>query len=668
MGRTPTRSTIRYVRVNSMLSIRTLFWAVFVVFTFCLSGPSAWGADWPPINPDEIKMSQEPLSPEAPAVYLFRQVDRDDAAGNEYNYARIKVLKEEGRKYANVELQYSKGSSEIRDIRARVVQPDGTISNFEGQIYDRVVVKARGLRFFAKTFALPDVRVGSIIEYSYQYSWLWPLLRVYESHWILNEELFTKHAIFSLKPARWMSLRWSWKDLPGGTTPPRNEKGIIRLDVANIAAFEPEDYMPPPEELKARVDFVYDDIPEKDPILYWKIVGKSLNQNTEFFFSKRKLLNQALAEIVNPGDPPELKLQKLYERVQRIRNLSFEGKTAQEEKYEKLKDIRRVDDVWKRQYGDGAAIDLLFLALVRAAGFDAYEVMVSRRDEYLFSPQLPDSSRLNDVVVLVRLNGRDLYLDPGTAFVPFGLLPWAETAVKGLKLDKDGGSWVTTRLPDSTESRTERRAQMTLSEDGSLEGKLLVRFTGLVALSMRLEERGQDALHQKQFLEGEVKEWIPTSVEVDLVNQPDWNSSSQELVAEFNLKVPNWAIRAGRHELLPIGLFVAAEKSLFDAEHRAHPVYLSFPSEQSDALTISLPTDCKVSSLPASQIEDAHWMNYSSNADSQGTQVHLYRRLSVNFVMLDQKYYPTIRRFFHSVRTADNGQIVLQRGSASAGM
>ena len=45
-------------------------------------------------------MTSEPAAPGAPAIYLYRQVDRDDEGDREYNYVRVKILTEEGRKYA----------------------------------------------------------------------------------------------------------------------------------------------------------------------------------------------------------------------------------------------------------------------------------------------------------------------------------------------------------------------------------------------------------------------------------------------------------------------------------------------------------------------------------------------------------------------------------------
>ena len=54
------------------------------------------------------------------------------------------------------------------DIHARTIHPDGSIVNFDGKIVEKTTAKANGLQYVAKTFTLPDVRPGSIIEYRYR--------------------------------------------------------------------------------------------------------------------------------------------------------------------------------------------------------------------------------------------------------------------------------------------------------------------------------------------------------------------------------------------------------------------------------------------------------------------------------------------------------------------
>ena len=110
-------------------------------------------------------------------------------------------------------------------------------------------------------------------------------------------------------------------------------------------------------------------VADKDQDSFWKRIGKERSEQLEKFIGKRKAMEKAVAEIVSPNDTQEVKLRKIYDRVQQIRNTSYElWKTAQEEKREKEKPLENVEQVWKRGYGDTVQLTWLFLGLVRAAG------------------------------------------------------------------------------------------------------------------------------------------------------------------------------------------------------------------------------------------------------------------------------------------------------------
>ena len=125
-------------------SLRFVLVVLFFGSIILIQGPLAWaGEDWLPITPEELKMTSEPKAPGAQAICLYRQVDRDDLALRENIYYRIKIFTEEGRKYANIEIPFVNGSGNIKDIKARTIHPDGTIVNFEGKPYERMIVKAK---------------------------------------------------------------------------------------------------------------------------------------------------------------------------------------------------------------------------------------------------------------------------------------------------------------------------------------------------------------------------------------------------------------------------------------------------------------------------------------------------------------------------------------------
>jgi hypothetical protein len=633
----------------------------------------AWGGGFQPPSAEELKTTSEPLAPGAPAIILYRQVDRDDngRTSHEDNYLRIKILTEEGRKHADVEIPFFKGNQNVVNVKARTIRPDGSIVNFDGKVFEKNLVKGRGVKYLAKTFTLPEVQVGGIIEYFYTVDLKEEY--IFDSHWILSDELFTKKAQFSLKPyvATYVAyhLRWSWQSLPPGAVPPgQGPDHIVRMEASDIPAFQTEDYMPPPNELKSRVDFIYEEgSAERDQAKFWRQVGKKRNEQLESFVGKRKAMEQAVAQIVSPNDSQDVKLRKIYDRVQQIRNTSYElRKTEQEAKREKEKLAENVEDVWKRGYGNGVQLTWLFLGLARAAGFEAYGCWVSGRREYFFTPVTMQSAKLNSNVVLVKLNGKDVYFDPGGAFTPFGLLEWSETGVPGLRLDKDGGTWIKTTLPQASESRIERLGRLKLSETGDLEGKLTVTYIGLEAMYHRLEERHADEVERKKFLEERVTSQIEAAAQVELINKPDWTSSETPLVAGFNLKIPGWASNAGKRAVIPAAIFTAAEKGVFEHANRVHPIYFEYPHEKADDVAIELPPGWQVSSVPPPQNHNGGAIVYSLKVEQSPGTLRLTRKLTNDLLVLEQKYYAALRNFFQAMRTSDGAQIVLQPGEIHA--
>src|SRR6202035_1972020 len=97
----------------------------------------------------------------------------------------------------------------------------------------------------------------------------------------------------------------------GTAEPGQASNGVVRLEADNIPAFQTEDFMPPENELKSRVDFVYSQGSyEPNSDRFWKKTGKKFNERLESLLGKPNALAQAAAEIVSSGNSPEEKLAK----------------------------------------------------------------------------------------------------------------------------------------------------------------------------------------------------------------------------------------------------------------------------------------------------------------------------------------------------------------------
>jgi hypothetical protein len=146
---------------------------------------------------------------------LERQVYTDDEKRVQKEVVRIKIFTESGRSHADVEIPYIVKSTSIEDIRGRTVRPDGAVIPFSGAVFDKVIAKYKKFRYDAKTFTLPGVEVGSVIEYAYAVHWkdrLPDYVRnpgnyivqdgwtVPTTTWTVQQALFTRHAVFVLRP------------------------------------------------------------------------------------------------------------------------------------------------------------------------------------------------------------------------------------------------------------------------------------------------------------------------------------------------------------------------------------------------------------------------------------------------------------------------------------
>src|SRR2546423_5568088 len=323
-------------------------WLRRCVLIFCLAaGALAMDQkeDWLPITPQDLQVKEVPGNPGASAIQLYYANFINDSTLSEFVYHRIKVLTEKGKSWADVEIPFAKDIYDIKDLKARTIRPDGSIVEFTGKPFEKTIIKGQGIKLLVKAFTLPEVRVGSIIEYKYR--------TVYDrsltsDNWIVQHDLFTVRESFTFKPYEGAlagadfeaGSRLAWVALHLSKSNEIKRKGNnAELEMQNVPAFESEGLMPPQNNYKTSVHFFYlaPDISSADK--YWESVGKRWNESIEHFIGNHKEARDAAIQVIGDETDPEKKLRKLYARAQQIRNLSYEReRSAEELKKEKIKD------------------------------------------------------------------------------------------------------------------------------------------------------------------------------------------------------------------------------------------------------------------------------------------------------------------------------------------
>jgi hypothetical protein len=653
-----------------MRKLRCLVWFA------CLASASfsfAQKEDWLPIAQKDLQVKEVPGNPGADAIQLYYAHFIDGNNQTEFVYHRIKILTEKGRqpgKFADVEIPILPGFT-VSDLKARTIHPDGQIIDFTGKPFEKTLIKGQGFKFLAKTFTMPDVSVGSIVEYKYKLNS--PDGFAFNADWTIQHDLFTvkENLVFkpyegALKTEDGSPGRFSYtiSNLPN--IKPTQKGKTFELEMENVAAFEAEPHMPPEDTYKPQVRFFYGDNSLTSADKFWQDRSTKWSEVVERFIGNHKEVRDAAAEAVGGETDPEKKLRKLYARAQQIRNLTYEReRTTEEEKKEKLKPNENVADVLQRNHGTHREITLLFVALARASGFDASVLFVSSRKSKVFEKNLPDSRQLDSDVADIQVNGKEVYLDPGTKFCPYGFTRWIKTSTEALKLDKRSGGFI--RIPAAPQDKAViyRTANMALSEDGSAKGDVTVNYTGGEALERRLDAFVTDEAGRKKNLEDELKTWLPNGATVRMTGAEGWEATNESLVAHFTVEITSYASAAGKRLLLPSYLFQAKQKDAFKSAERKFPIYFPYAFAEVDTITIKVPAGRSLEGAPPQQQAGLPYALYSNTSEFDGTQLVTKRELRVNGIWFPQKDYAQLKDFFNKVQSGDEQQAVLRVGGGT---
>jgi hypothetical protein len=131
---------------------------------------------WLPISNAEREMKAPLVEKDAGVEAIFWKVHvMDDVLGGQelqrilYHYVRLKVFDEKGKaKATTIEIPFTENES-IMYVTGRTVKADGTeLELKKDSIYDRDRVRVGGLRSKVKSFAMPGVEPGAIVEYRWR--------------------------------------------------------------------------------------------------------------------------------------------------------------------------------------------------------------------------------------------------------------------------------------------------------------------------------------------------------------------------------------------------------------------------------------------------------------------------------------------------------------------
>ena len=637
------------------------------------------GDDWRPVDAADLALKAPVVEKDADAEAIFWEVRIDDNPEGDLifsHYIRIKVFTERGREsQSKIDIPFGKifGSNiKIQNISARTIKPDGSIIELKkGDVFERTLVKTSGLKVKAKSFALPGLEPGCIIEYR------WLEVRVDRSaNYVtldFQRDIPVQRVKYLIKPFPFEGMGMRSITLHGQSTPFVKEKeGFFSTTMSNLPALHEEPRMPPEKQLKTWMLIYYTRDEKLDAEKYWSDLGKRIYEATKSLLKVNDDVRQAAAAATADAKTDDEKIERLFEFCRtKIKNISDDASGMTPEERKKLKENKTPADTLKRGIGTAADIDLLFASLITAAGFDARIVMAPDRGELFFDKSIPNGYFLEPSNIAVRVADSWRFYNPGYNYVPFGMLRWQEEGEQALVTDPKQPVWLKTPMSAPEKSLVKRRAKLKLAEDGAIEGDVELQYTGQFAIE-RKEENDDDSVSQREeSLNDEVKALLSTAelanIRIENVTDP-----VKPFVYAYHIRVPGYAQRTGKRLFLQPAFFQHGINPLFSAGTREYPIYFHYPWLEDDEVTIELPQGFALDNADApSPFSGGAVGEYKpSIAVTKDGHTLIYKR---NFffggggnILFPVNSYPQVKNFFDMLNKQDNHTITLKQSATTA--
>jgi Domain of Unknown Function with PDB structure (DUF3857)/Transglutaminase-like superfamily len=649
------------------------------LFTLAAGSPAFGGTTWTQPTPDELKMTSDPKAPDAAAVFLNREEIVDDKTHFHRLYARIKILTEKGKEeYSDIEIPYEAGVSDIRAVEGRTIHADGTIVPFTGKPYSKELAKAGDVKIMEKVFSMPDVQVGSILEYRWELAY--DDGRTIPPNWLIQQPIYVHQAHFHFVPFDMSGSRTVMVTDSLGKTNPANrllyyhelppgaevKEGLNGFDLAvnDIPPLPEEEYSPPLSSFSYRVIFYYS--PAYTGEEYWKEEGKVWSKDVDRFANPSDVIRQAVAQIVAPTDTEDQKLQKIYNAVMQIENTRFTREhSAAENKAAGLR-VKTAADIWTQKRGSDDEITRLFIAMARAAGLKAYAMVVTERDRNILNTGYLNWDQFEDEIAIVQVGGKEKAFDPGQRYCEYGKLHWMHTQIIGIRQTDHGPDIAMTPSPSYQDNAEIRTANLELGDDGNVKGTVRVTMSGAEALRWRQIALRTDEQEAEKGFENELRQGIAGGLQVKVNHFLGLTDPGSALMAVIDVS-GNVGTATGKRVFVPGALLEANTSPIFATEKRESPVDLRYPYAVQDQITVTLAPGLKVQSLPpAADIPLAQFAEARLKFSMAGSTYSVDRVVVLGQPLFKVQEYAQLREFFQKANAQDQQQVVLERSPVAA--
>lgn len=584
-------------------------------------------------------------------------------------HVRMHILKKSELDRANLTLRYFKGTSTTGDRLFRIKA--ATYNLVKGKVVKSEMSKKAVFdesiddNYSEKKFSLPDVKEGSIIEYTYSK----------KSTLNHNSNPSTWNFQSNL-PVRWSELNieipgyFYYQIIMGGYLPlALNEQKQVnttilgtglkvnaiqyKLAVKDAPAFKNEAFITTASDYISKVEFELSSVdipgqPLKNYNTTWDELDATLMKSDYWLnYLSGKVDLQAMAA-------PFKKIEDEKERAQAIYDYMIA--TYQWNEYVGVWSGAKVKDVLKEKKGSASALNLLTLGIFQAADLNAQPVIISTRRNGRINTIYPLLDRFNYTIVSVTVGTEKLFIDVTDPLLPMGTLPNRCLSAQGREIKRGKGYFVNIKSSGKYDELEEVKAHFDL-ENASFTGNYKASNRGYAARRIRVgvKEMGEDSY--KEAIVNNYIDWEISDFKLENVD-----SIYKPVVNRFSFIKEDGGIMDDMIYFSPM-LFGKISENPLKMSTRKFPVDFAHLTTHNYRLEIDLPEGFNAEEIP----EAVHLRlpnnggRFIYDCSLNGSKLTVISNITLKKAVYPANDYVLLKEFYDRIVSKHEEQIVLSK-------
>ncbi|HJW27627.1 MAG TPA: DUF3857 and transglutaminase domain-containing protein [Saprospiraceae bacterium] len=643
------------------------------------------------IDPDDLAMKVYAPDTNANAVILLKtgsiryDLLQEKFIFNEYNHVVLKILKEAGLdEYGNVELKYytHHDFSRINNLKAMVHLPDGTEVKVDN---DQIFDEETNDYWSKKKIAFPKLVVGAIIEYEYN---LVSQGVFHPVDWYFQKEIPIVTAVLTTKIPKFLDyvILTEGEPLDDQKTEYTYEqyntssinRGMFTIGHAeqssinsssekveftlrtytnkDVPALKEECCITTMDDYYSRVryqlkSYEYSEGMWKPVMNSWQKVAEELYNIPEWggqLLNKRPgqlVLEAAGVDVATASNQKDI-VQAVYHYI---------NHNIQWNKLYSVSSDLDINALLKSKSGDSGDLNKMACAALRQAGIEAKPVLISTRSNGKTLELYPFVDQFNHMIVLAKVDGKDMWIDQGNPDLPLGQLAEESLNGRGWVADQTAPFWTDLVAPST---KTIFLLKGAIDQNGLLNGTVESRFTGYHALHQRNRMHSEKDKYGSDQLSCN-RQPVPLT-EMELINADD-----PSMPFQFKGKIVNYPMATATPDRIYINPVIpdGLDDLPFKLLERTYPIEMTYPFDITMIVNLELPQDFKLEALPEP-------IRYT--AENGGVQItynisNVQGKLNISMIFAVTKLqflptdYPMLKNLYGQRHDKFNEQIVLSK-------